>query len=92
MVFEDRNKNGKYMPEEKEKKGEGWGVKEVEKKGREGGGRNWEVGRKLMNKWTNQLINDCVDKLMNRGKEENIEREGGWVGGGGEKCYTQSEG
>ena len=29
---------------------------------------------------------------MNRGKEENIEREGGWVGGGGEKCNTQSEG
>ena len=29
---------------------------------------------------------------MNRGKEENIEREGRWVGGEGEKCNTQSEG
>ena len=89
MVFEDRDKNGKHMPEGKEKKG--GGVREVEKRGREGG-RNWEEGRKLMNKWTNQVINDCVDKLMNGGKEENIEREGGWVGEGRKKGNTQSHG
>lgn len=50
MVFEDRDKNGKHMPEEKGKKGERGGVREVEKRGREGGGRNWDEGKKLMNK------------------------------------------
>ena len=30
--------------------GEGGGVREVEKRGREGGGRNWDEGKKLMNK------------------------------------------
>ena len=73
------------MPEEKGKKGERGGVREVEKRGREGGGRNWDEGKKLTNKWTNRLINDCLDKCMNGGKKESIERKGGWVGEGRKK-------